>query len=105
MGIFSVKPKFDVSNFNGIYSSENVQNGKVIKNFGLVIARCFDIVGDAPDIHKLLKEQLMDEAIKLDANSIINFKIESGTYLRDGYKWFSSYLVAYGDAVFVEYND
>nr|WP_282564484.1 hypothetical protein [Providencia alcalifaciens] len=53
---------------------------------------------------EMAKAELINLIKNKGGNAIINFKYETGTFIRVK-GCISSYIMAYGDAVFVEYND
>ncbi|HHR6019697.1 TPA: hypothetical protein ACS7Z7_003383 [Providencia alcalifaciens] len=104
MGFFDSKPKISRHYDSRIYTTNEIHNVKSIRNLGLVKVSAPIQGADYLYQDEDLKDELLKLAIENGANSIINFRIETGN-TAGGSGWFLSYIIAYGDAVFIEYND
>ncbi|OHT23069.1 hypothetical protein A3Q29_21435 [Providencia stuartii] len=105
MGLFSKEKKSYSATLDDIYTSPTIANARIIKNLGVIKVSVSDMISS----YKNEGEYLMEEAIKLakakGGNAIVNFKYESGILQKNGSAWIAGYIIAYGDAVFIEYND
>ncbi|HHR6225301.1 TPA: hypothetical protein ACS781_003894 [Providencia alcalifaciens] len=104
MGLFNSEPKFYRNFDKRVFVGNSVSNAKMITNIGLVKVSV-PIQGVS---YSLQEEGLKDELLKLSidngGNAIINFRMETGN-TASGSGCFLSFIIAYGDAVFIEYND
>lgn len=90
---------------SNIYSSSYIPSSNITKNLGMVKVVISEIWGRFKDEDEVAKVELINLTKEKGGNAIINFKYETGTFQRTGSGSVSSYIVAYGDAVFIEYND
>lgn len=88
---------------SNIYSSSYIPNANITKNLGMVKVVISEIWGKFKD--EVAKVEIINLTKNKGGNAIINFKYETGTFQRTGSGCVSSYIIAYGDAVFIEYND
>lgn len=90
---------------SNIYSSSCIPNANITKNLGMVkivISENWDKFKNEDEVAKV---ELITLTQEKGGNAIINFKYETGSFQRTGSGSVSSYIIAYGDAVFIEYND
>ncbi|MDT7047861.1 MULTISPECIES: hypothetical protein [Providencia] len=104
MGLFNSEPKIYRNFDSRVFIGSSVSNAKMITNLGLVKASVMVKAGKFINEDEVLKNELMSISIENGGNAIINFRIETGN-TAGGSGWFSSFIIAYGDAVFIEYND
>ncbi|EMA4783776.1 hypothetical protein AB7179_18555 [Providencia manganoxydans] len=90
---------------SNIYSSSYIPSSNITKNLGMVKVVISEIWDKFKDEDEVAKVELINLTKEKGGNAIINFKYETGTFQRTGSGSVSSYIVAYGDAVFIEYND
>ncbi|MGF7420261.1 hypothetical protein [Providencia rettgeri] len=90
---------------SNIYSSSYIPNANITKNLGMVKVVISEIWGKFKDEDEVAKVELINLTKDKGGNAIINFKYETGSFQRTGSGSVSSYIIAYGDAVFIEYND
>lgn len=90
---------------SNIYSSNLIPNANIIKNLGMVKIVISEIWGKFKNEDEVAKVELINITQAKGGNAIINFKYETGTFQRTGSGSVSSYIIAYGDAVFIECND
>lgn len=92
---------------SNIYSSSYIPSSNITKNLGMVKVVISEIWGKFKDEDEdeVAKVELINLTKAKGGNAIINFKYETGTFQRTGSGSVLSYIVAYGDAVFIEYND
>lgn len=88
-----------------IYTSNYIPNANITKNLGMVKIVISEIWGKYKNEDETAKIDLINLTQKKGGNAIINFKYETGSFQRTGSGSVSSYIIAYGDAVFIEYND
>lgn len=106
MGLFGFKSKlYSVSSSSGIYTTSIIPNGKIIKNIGMIKVVVSDIYGEYKYEEGMAKDALMKEVLNLGGNAIINFNFECGSFQRGAPGVYLGYIIAYGDGVFIEYND
>lgn len=105
MGLFNSEPKIYRNFDKRIFVGSSVSNAKMIINLGLVKASVTVKAGKFINEDEVLKNELMSISIENGGNAIINFRVETGPIQIVGSSWISSYIIAYGDAVFIEYND
>lgn len=104
MGLFKTETKIYRSFEKRVFIGSSVSNAKKINNLGLVKVS-IPVQGASYSFQdEVLQEELLKLSIENDGNAIINFRIETGN-TAGGSGWFLSYIIAYGDAVFIEYND
>lgn len=90
---------------SNIYSSSYIPNANITKNLGMVKIVISEIWGKFKNEDEAAKVELINLTQTKGGNAIINFKYETGSFQRTGSGSVSSYIIAYGDAVFIEYND
>ncbi|HGY1116976.1 MULTISPECIES: hypothetical protein [Providencia] len=105
MGLFDSKLKLSCNFDNRVFTTSNISNAKSIKNLGLVKVSMTIDAGKYSHEDEQLKDKLMSISVENGGNAIINFRLETGTMQTIGSRWITSYIIAYGDAVFIEYND
>ncbi|QXX85143.1 hypothetical protein J6836_22575 (plasmid) [Providencia sp. R33] len=105
MGLFNTEPKIYRNFDKRVFIGNSVSNVKSIINLGLVKASITVQAGKFLNDDEFLKNELMSISIENGGNAIINFRVETGPIQIVGSSWISSYIIAYGDAVFIEYND
>jgi len=104
VGLFKSEPKIYRNFDKRIFIGSSVSNAKMITNIGLVKVSV-PVQGASYSFEdEALKDELLKLSIDNGGNAIINFRIETGN-TAGGSGWFSSFIIAYGDAVFIEYND
>lgn len=105
MGFFDSKPKINCNYDNRVFTTTYIDNAKSINNLGMVKVSMIIDPGYFSHEDELIKNKLIELAIENGGNAIINFRLETGTLQTVGSSWITSYIIAYGDAVFIEYND
>lgn len=81
-----------------------VSNAKKINNLGLVKVS-IPVQGASYSFQdESLQEELLKLSIEMTVMLLLTIRIETGN-TAGGSGWFLSYIIAYGDAVFIEYND
>ncbi|HGN0870208.1 hypothetical protein EC835_11432 [Providencia alcalifaciens] len=105
MGFFDSKSKISRHFDKRVFIGSAINNVKKIHNIGLVSASLTVSAGKFSNEDENLKNELIDISIENGGNAVINFRVETGPIQIVGSSWISSYIIAYGDAVFIEYND
>ncbi|MEQ4672469.1 hypothetical protein AB7W30_21095 [Providencia manganoxydans] len=106
MSIFKIESKKHTSTLNNnIYTTSEVYGAKIIKSIGMVKVAISDICLKYNNEDEVAKNELLKITLDNGGNAIINFRYETGSYQRDYTGTYTSYILAFGDAVFIEYND
>lgn len=105
MGLFSREKIINKSFSNNIFTSSVIGNSTIKKNLGMIKVTVSNVVGKFESEDELLKNEMIRLAKDKGGNAIINFRIESGVVLNGQPGVFLGYVIAYGDVVFIEYND
>lgn len=105
MGFFSKEKIVKTSFSNDVFTSSSINGSIIKKNLGMVKVTINNIVGKFENEDELLKNEMLNLVKDKGGNAIINFRIESGSVLNGQPGVFFRYIIAYGDAVFIEYND
>lgn len=100
MGIFGIgDPESTSSHVEDCFTCHNVSGRQVLKSLGLVQHTQKGIAGDAPQVTDQIFRALLLQAKSIGGNAVINVRLETGSYEKQGSQWQMTYVVAYGDAV------
>jgi len=102
MDFFSKEPSVKVGFFPMCFVSGSVPGRKIKRSFGVIKATTAEILGSYKSEEDLVTTALWEEAEKLGADAIVNFRYETGSYQKNGTGWVASYIIVYGDAVILE---
>lgn len=102
MGLFSRDPIAYAKLYSNCFTSDHVPGHKTTISFGMVKAIATEISGPFKAEEDLVAIKLWEEAKKLGANAVINFRFDSGTYQNNGLYSIQGYIITYGDAVIIE---
>ncbi|WCP70196.1 hypothetical protein LYZ37_23825 (plasmid) [Vibrio tubiashii] len=87
---------------SGCYTLDYVPGRKVIASLGLVEYTVKNIAGNAPEKMQSVFSSLLEAALDQGAHAVINVRMVTGSYQKQGSQWMVSYIVAYGEAVLLE---
>jgi hypothetical protein len=83
----------------GCYCMTEVPGRSVTRALGLVEFTQKSIAGDAPKVSASIFQSLLAAAKEKGANAVINVRLTTGSYQRQGSQALVTYIIAYGDAV------
>jgi uncharacterized protein YbjQ (UPF0145 family) len=86
----------------GIYTTDTIPNRKVKKSLGFVSYVKKGIEGNIIDKIEDIYKNFFKLAKEKGANAIINTRLTTGTYQKQGSGWNSTYIIIYGEAVLTE---
>lgn len=84
------------------YSGTEVPGKNVTKALGLVQYTQKGLAGDMPENSVRIFQSLHKYATELGANAVINVRLTSGSYQKQGSGQYVTYVIAFGDAVILE---
>lgn len=103
MGLFGSKTIEENSSIlENCTTLEHIHGKEIIKSLGLIEYTLKDVEGKVVSDIKAILNCLLQAAIDAGANAVVNVKLVSGSYDKQGSQWNSSYIIAYGDAVIAE---
>lgn len=100
MGLFGVgSSASSAALVEGCYASSSVPGYVISKAIGLVEFTQKNIAGDAPNLTESIFQALLSLAKERGGNAVVNVRLTTGSYQRQGSQWLVTYVIAYGDAV------
>lgn len=86
----------------GCYTLAEVPGRRITKSLGLVEYTYGYPLGEMPNGSAGIFEKLLDTARESGANAVVNVRLTTGSYQRQGSQMQVTYVVAFGDAVILE---
>ena len=103
MGLFNIgSPESSSDLIAGCSSGSEVPGRRITKGLGLVEFTRKGLAGDMTEEVSGLFHALFEAAQERGANAVVNVRLASGSYQKQGSQFLVTYVVAFGDAVVVE---
>ncbi len=95
-------PDQTVALIDGCYTLNHVPGKNIVRSLGLIELTKKGIAGDVSKLSEDIFQNLYQAAKEKGANAVVNVRLASSSYQKQGSQWEVSYIIAYGDAVIVE---
>lgn len=100
MGLFDMGgPEATSALIEGCYAFAEVPGRSITRALGLVEFTQKGIAGDVPELSESIFQSLISAAKERGANAVVNVRLATGSYQKQGSEWQVTYVIAYGDAV------